>query len=116
MEAIIEQAERLGKSIADSRQAQAFRAAQEQFDKDPDALELYKDYQEQSQKLAALEAENKPIEVDDKHKLEQLRAKLLANETFKKLSAAQVDYVDMMRRVNTAMQQHMSPPEAPAEQ
>lgn len=116
MDPIIEQAERLGKSIADSQQAQSFRVAQEQFDKNPDALQIYKDYQEQSRKLAALEAENKPIEVDDKHKLEELRAKLVADETFKKLSAAQVDYVDLMRRVNVAMQEHMSPAEAPAEQ
>lgn len=116
MDPIIELAERLGKSIADSPQAQSFRAAQEEFNKNADAVQVYEDFQQQSEKLAGLEAENKPVEVADKHRLQELRDKLMADETFKKVSATQVEYVDLMRKVNAAMQKHLSPAETPPRQ
>ena len=112
---MISLAERLGKAVADSPQAAALRTVRKEFDAKPDIVALLREYQEHGEKLAQLEMDNKPVEVDDKHKLQELRDKLLSDETFKKLSAAQVEYVDLMRKVNTAIQQQLAETESPAE-
>ncbi len=103
MAAIIELAERLGKAISDSPQAAALRTARDEMGKQPELDQLLKDFRIQNEKVAGLEAEGKPIEVDDKHKLQELHDKLIASDVFKKFTAAQVEYVDLMRKVNQAM-------------
>ena len=115
MDDIVELAERLGKAIADSPQATALNAVQAEVEKDAETSRLLKDFREQSEKVARMEHENKPIEVDDKHKLEELHNKLIASDNFKKLTAAQVEYVDMMRRVNEAVSRNLDPAEGDRE-
>lgn len=114
MAAIIELAERLGKLIADSPEAAALRAAREEMSKHPDVGQMLEDFGAHQDKLAKLQGEGKPIEVDDKHKLQELHGKLVGSEVFKKLTAAQVDYVDLMRKVNEAIGRHLAATEAQA--
>jgi len=109
---ILDLAERLGKAIAAAPQAKKLQEARAALREEPGTDELLNQFRQQSEKIARLQGENKPIEVDDKHKLEELHNKLVASEAFKKLTAAQVDYVDLMRKVNTRMQQQMGPPPA----
>ena len=108
MSAITELAGRLGKAIADSPQAAALRAAREGLDSQPEVKQLLTDFTAQSRKIAQLEAEQKAIEVSDKHKLQELQDKLIAQEVFKQYTAAQVDYVDLMRQVNESLQQKLA--------
>jgi cell fate (sporulation/competence/biofilm development) regulator YlbF (YheA/YmcA/DUF963 family) len=120
VDAITELAERLGKQIAESPQARSLRDAREAFNRDKELTQLLKDFQAQSEKVAKLEADNKPIEVEDKHRLGALRERLLADDRFKALTAAQMEYVDLMRKVNAAMGKHLQGTEqaagdAPAE-
>ena len=106
--AIIELAKKLGRAITDSPAAADMMAARKAIDDNAEVGKLYKDFQEQSLKLARLQSEHKPIEVDDKHKLRDLNDKLIGSGEFKKYTAAQVEYADLMRRVNEAMQAEMS--------
>ena len=108
MDAIVEMARRLGRTIAESPQAKALRAAQEQLNTQPDVRELLEEFQNQSRKVVQLEAEKKPVEVDDKHKLQSLQNQLISKEAFKSYTAAQVEYVDLMRKVNDALQGELS--------
>ena len=108
MDPIIEQAEKLGKAIAESPAAVKLRAARKDVNGNAELSQLLRDYQTQSEKLARLEQDNKPVEVDDKHKLKELEEQLLSSEQFKKLTAAQVDYVDLMRKVNSALRQQLN--------
>jgi cell fate (sporulation/competence/biofilm development) regulator YlbF (YheA/YmcA/DUF963 family) len=103
MAAIIELAERLGKAIADSPQATALRTARDDLSKHEDIKQTLDDFRVQQEKVAQLEAEQKPVEVDDKHKLQELHTVLVSSEIFKKYTSAQVDYVDVMRKVNQAI-------------
>jgi len=100
-------AERLGKAIADSPQAKRLHEARQGLHADKDLEKLLNDYQDQSEKIARLEGENKPVEVEDKHKLQGLHDRLVSSEPFKKFTAAQVEYMDLMRQVNEAMQAQM---------
>ncbi len=106
-EQITELAEKLGKAIADSPQAQRMEKARKALHEKPELKKLLNDYQTQSDKIARLEQEQKPVEPEDKHRLEELQNKLLAAAEFKELTAAQVEYVDLMRKVNQAISKHM---------
>jgi len=103
VEAIIQLAERLGKAIANSPQAMSLRTAREELDEQEDLSKMLTEFQEQAEKVARLERENKPIEVEDKRRLRELQDKLVASETFKRFTASQLEYVDLMRKVNEAL-------------
>ncbi len=112
MEDIIAMAERLGKAISASPQAAGLREAQAAMQADEVTSKLMADFQAQTQRIAQLEAEQKPVEVEDKRKLEDLHGKLISMKMFKTFTAAQVEYVDVMRRVNDAIRVQMGPPES----
>jgi cell fate (sporulation/competence/biofilm development) regulator YlbF (YheA/YmcA/DUF963 family) len=107
VEDIIQLAERLGRAIADSPQAAKLDAARQGLDGEPGMSQLVKDYDAQARKIAQLEEKNQPIEVEDKHRLEELHNKLTASEAFKKFTGAQVEYVDLMRKVNAAIRRNI---------
>ena len=108
MEHTIELAQRLGKSISESPQADNLRAARKEMNTQGEITQLLKDYQAQTEKVTKLEQEKKPVEVDDKHKLQQLHGKLVASDVFKKFTAAQVEYIDLMRQVNETLQKQLA--------
>ena len=112
MDQIVEIADRLGKALAGSPQAAALRAARDDLDTQPELKQALIDYQDHSGKVARLQEENKPIEVEDKRKRQDLEDKLLASDVFKRFTAAQVDYVDLMRKVNGALQKHLATTES----
>ncbi len=107
MSDILDLADRLGKELAASPQARKLAAARAELEKHPPLVQLFRDYQQHAEKVARLEEENQPIEVPDKHRLDDLRRQLLSNDVFKTLTAAQVDFVDLMRRVHQAMNKHL---------
>ena len=112
---IINLADRLGKAINDSPQAAKLQAARQELDKQEDIKLLLRDFHAQSEKMAKLEEANKPIEVDDKHRLQELQDKLISQEVFKKFTAAQVEYVDLMRRVNETLRKQLAKTEKDAD-
>ncbi len=105
---ITQLAEQLGKAISDSPQAGALREARKSLTGESDLAQLMRDYQSQVAKVAQLEQENKPVEVADKHSLQELQQKLVASATFKAFNEAQVEYADLMRRVNQAVQRQLA--------
>ena len=114
MSDIIRMAEDLGKAIAASPQAAALQAAREALDKEPDTVKILRDYNTHARKIAELEDQQKPVEPDDKAKLQQLHDTLVASDVFKKFTGAQVEYIDLMRQVNEMIRRQMNPPGAPA--
>ena len=105
---VMKLAEELGKAINDSPQAVALRKIRDDLSKQPEITKLLKDYRDHTDKIARLEAEQKPVEVDDKHRLQELHGKLVATDIFKKYTAAQVEYVDVMRRVNDSLRKQLA--------
>jgi cell fate (sporulation/competence/biofilm development) regulator YlbF (YheA/YmcA/DUF963 family) len=104
---IVALAERLGKAIAASPQAAKLNAARKALEAEAETAQLLKDYNAQARKIAQLEDQQKPVEVQDKHKLEELHNRLAASQTFKSFTIAQVEYVDLMRKVNQAISRNI---------
>ena len=103
MDDIIDMAAKLGKAIAESPQATTLAQARKQMDAQPEILQLLQAFRDQSARIAELQKTNQPIEVTDKHKLDDLHGKLVSQEAFKQFTAAQVEFVDLMRKVNAAI-------------
>lgn len=99
-DAILEAADQLGKLIADHEATRKLDGLLKQLDADTDAQRLMNDLNRHRQTLAEKQAEAKPIEVEDKRKLEQLQQDVAAHAVLRDLQMAQMDYVDLMRKVD----------------
>jgi cell fate (sporulation/competence/biofilm development) regulator YlbF (YheA/YmcA/DUF963 family) len=114
MDTIIQLAENLGKAIASSLQAANLRAARGALEKEKDVAQLLKEYRAQADKIAQLEQAQKPVEVQDKHKLQDLHDRLVSSEVFKKFTAAQVEFLDLVRRANEAIRRNLAESDVPS--
>jgi cell fate (sporulation/competence/biofilm development) regulator YlbF (YheA/YmcA/DUF963 family) len=108
MPTIAELAAQLGQAVANSPQAAKLKAARAELDRHADIAAMLKEFSAHAEKLAKLEEANKPVEVADKHKLQELQDKLVSHEVFKRYTAAQMDYVDLMRQVNAELRKHLA--------
>ncbi len=101
---ILKAAGDLGKMIAEHPAAKKFEDVTRKLQDDTEAQRLLTDFNRHMQTLQEKEAKRQPIEVADKHKLEELQAKVIKNKLVRDLQMAQMDFVDLMRRVDEAMQ------------
>lgn len=100
---IIAAATALGKLIATHDAAAQFELSVRKLEGDVEAQRVLNDYNRLMQKLAEKEAAGQPIEVDDKRQLEKLQAGIGRNATLRDFQMKQMDYLDLMRRVDEAM-------------
>lgn len=110
---LLEQARSLGKSIGQHKRMRAFNEAREGVQRDPAAQQILQDYSQYMEKLQRLEAEGKPIEPTDKRKLAEIEGRMSSNDALKQLMRAQADYIELMDRVNSAMEEALAGPGAP---
>lgn len=103
MEDIIADARALGKKIAEHPRMKAFMTAARAVAEDNQAQDLLKRYQQQAEKFRGLEQANKPIEVGDKRALADSEAQVAGNELLKTMMKSQADYLEMMQRINAAI-------------
>lgn len=102
-EQILEAARKLGQMIAEHPATQRLEDALRRLQQDTESQRALNDYNRHLQKLAEKEARGQPIEVEDKRQLEQLQKAVVMNPTLRELQMVQMDYVDLMRRVDEAM-------------
>ena len=100
---MIELARRLGKQIAAHDRTELLKKAQTALRENGQASQLLDDYRRQVQNIQDLEKANKPIEVEDKRKLQELEGQIAGNAAIGELTRRQADFVEMMQRVKAAI-------------
>ena len=100
---VLDKARDLGKLIAEHDVSKKFEQALTKLQGDVDAQRVLTDYNRHLQKLGEKEQQGKAIEVADKQQLEKLQAAVIKNPTLREFQIKQMDYLDMMRRVDEAM-------------
>jgi len=100
MEKILEIASKLGAAIANHNRYKVFKEAEKQFKKDGEAIEISEELEKQSRKIHGLEKDLKPVEVEDKKRLQQLKEKVASNQSIQNFLKVQTDYVELMTKVN----------------
>lgn len=103
MQEIIADAAALGKKIAEHPRSKAFFDAARAVAADADAQKMLRAYQDAADKLQQHEASGKPIEADDKRRLATLQSDMIGNEKLKMMMKAQADYLELMTRVQQAI-------------
>jgi len=100
---ILDSARELGKKIATHAVAVKLEGTIGRLQEDREAQRLLADYQRHLTALGEKEAAGKPIEVEDKAKLEKLQNGVVRNPVLREFQMAQMDYVDLMRQVDEAI-------------
>jgi cell fate (sporulation/competence/biofilm development) regulator YlbF (YheA/YmcA/DUF963 family) len=103
MERVIVLAERLGQAIAETERFVRLREAEKAVRASAEARKALDDCEAYQRVLARKEAERRPIEPEEKHRLADLEATVHGNATLQDLARAQADYMEMMNRVNQAI-------------
>ena len=105
MDDIIAKARELGKMIGGNDRTKAFLTAAKAANEDKAAQEVMRAYQTQAEKMQRMEYEGKPIEPDDKRKLAESQVAVASNARLKELSRLQADYLELMNKVNDAIEE-----------
>ena len=102
-EEILDAARQLGTLIGSHEAAKKFADVMGRLREDEDAQRLLNDYNRHLNTIAEKESAGSPIEVDDKKKLETFQTQVMTHDLLRDLQMVQMDYVDLMRRVDEAM-------------
>ncbi len=100
---IITAAEKLGDLIAQHDAAKKLESALKALQSNVESQRVLNDYNRHLQSLGEKEASGRPIEVEDKRKLESLQRAVVMNPLLRQFQTAQMDYVDLLRKVDDAM-------------
>ena len=111
---VIEAARQLGRLLAQHPAVQKLESLMQQLDEDREARRLQTDLTRHRETLAEKQREGKPIEVDDKRRLETLQQSVAAHPLLRDLQMAQMDYLDLMRQVDQQISAARSEADPPA--
>ncbi|MEX0744816.1 MAG: YlbF family regulator [Phycisphaeraceae bacterium] len=102
-EEILQAARELGNRIDQHEAARKFKDVIQRLNDDTEAQRALNDYNRHAQAIAEKEANQQPIEVEDKRRLQELQKAVIRNPLLREFQKGQMDYVDLMRRVDEAM-------------
>ncbi len=100
---ILDAAAKLGKLIATHDAAKKYEQVLKRFSEDVDAQRLLSDMNRFTDGLAEKEAKGQPIEVSEKKQMAAFQEKVMQNAVIRDFQMVQMDYLDLMRRVDQAM-------------
>jgi cell fate (sporulation/competence/biofilm development) regulator YlbF (YheA/YmcA/DUF963 family) len=100
---ILDAAKKLGELIATHESVKRYTDLVGQLQQDVEAQRAMNDFSRFLTKLGEKEQAGQPIEVADKHKLEELQTKVVRHPLLSRMQMAQMDYVDLLRKVDEAM-------------
>jgi len=103
-EDILAQARKLGDMIADHPTVKQLEDAAKAFSDDTAAQRAITDYTRHMESIAQKQQAGKPIEVEDKRKIESLQKAVATHPLLAKLQMAEMDYTDLMTRVSQAIE------------
>lgn len=101
---ILDKARELGDLIAEHPSAKKLESVLQRLQGDTEAQRAMTDYERHLRTLSEKQESGRPIEVDDKRKLEKLQMAVIKNPILRDMQVAQMDYLDLMRRVDEAIQ------------
>ncbi len=102
-EALIKEAESLGRQLGENPKAARLESAIKKLREDTEAQRALNDLNRQLQAVAEKEMSGQPIEVEDKRKMQELQTAVVHNLVLQEFQLAQMDYVDLVRKLDDAM-------------
>lgn len=105
---IMSEADKLGKLVAQHPAVEKYRQAQKSLSEDADAGRLLNDFNRQIMTLARQEETGMPVTDAQRRQLEALQAQLASHLKVKALNVAQMEFVDLLRKVSDSIRKNIS--------
>jgi cell fate (sporulation/competence/biofilm development) regulator YlbF (YheA/YmcA/DUF963 family) len=100
---ILDEANKLADLVAQHPAVENYRKAQKAVADDPDAGRSLSDFERTLETLARQEAQGMPVTDAQRSQLESLQGRIVSNIKVKALNMAQVEFMDLLRKVNQAV-------------
>jgi cell fate (sporulation/competence/biofilm development) regulator YlbF (YheA/YmcA/DUF963 family) len=101
---IMSEADKLGQLVAQHPAVEKYKQAQKAVTEDPDASRTMMEFERQLETLSRQEASGMGITDAQRQQLETLQSRIVSNIKVKALNMAQVEFIDLLRKVNQAIQ------------
>lgn len=101
---IMDGAAKLGQLVAQHPAVARFKAAQKAVADDPDAARLLGEFDRQLEALGRQEQSGLPVSDAQRMQLESLQGRIVSHIKIKALNLAQVEFVDLLRKVTQTIQ------------
>jgi cell fate (sporulation/competence/biofilm development) regulator YlbF (YheA/YmcA/DUF963 family) len=109
---IMDAADKLGQLLKEHPAVDRYKQAQKAVAEDPDAGRLLAEFDRQLETLGRLEQSGGAVTDAQRMQLEALQSRIVSHIKIKNLNLAQVEFVDLLRKVSQQYQRHLS--DAPA--
>lgn len=110
---IMDEAEKLGKIVAQHPAIARYKQAQKAVADDPEAARLLADMDRQFEALGRQEQAGLPITDAQRAALEASQNRVVSHLKIKNFNLAQVDFVDLLRKISQTIQKQLSDQAAP---
>lgn len=100
LQQILSEAEKLGQLVATHPAIERYKQAQKTLADDPDAARSLAEFDRQIENLARQEQSGMPVTDAQRLQLESLQSRIVSNIKVKALNLAQVEFIDLLRKVN----------------
>jgi len=105
---ILDMAEKLGDLIAQHPAVARFKQAQKSLADDPDASRLLAEFERSIESLARQEAAGMPVSDAQQQTLQAAQARVASHIKIKALNLAQLEFVDLLRKVGQTYQKPLA--------
>ena len=101
---ILDEAEKLGKLVSEHAAVARYKQAQRSVAEDGEATRLFAEFERELEALDRQQQTGLPPTDAQRHKLESLQSRLASHIKIKALNMAQVEFIDLLRRVVQTIQ------------
>jgi cell fate (sporulation/competence/biofilm development) regulator YlbF (YheA/YmcA/DUF963 family) len=105
---ILQEAEKLGQLLKGHPAVERFKSAQKAVSEDPEATRLLGEFDRQIEALARQEQTGRPVTDAQRLQLESLQSKIVSHIKIKNLNLAQVEFVDLLRKISQTYQRPLA--------
>ncbi|MDP9175250.1 MAG: YlbF family regulator [Planctomycetota bacterium] len=105
---ILAEAEKLGQLLKDHPAVERFKSAQKSVADDPEAGRLLAEFDKHLESLGRQEQQGRPVTDAQRMQLESLQAKIISHIKIKNLNLAQVEFVDLLRKISQTYQRPLA--------
>jgi cell fate (sporulation/competence/biofilm development) regulator YlbF (YheA/YmcA/DUF963 family) len=112
---ILDAAEKIGQMLKEHPAVERFKTAQKAVAQDAEAGRMLADFERQLEALGRQEQQGRPVTDAQRMQVETLQSKIVSHIKIKNLNLAQVEFVDLLRKISQAYQRPIADtPPAPA--
>lgn len=111
---IMDEATKLGDLVAQHPAVSRYKDARKAVEQDSEANRLLADFDRQIESLARQQQAGMPVTDAQQQQLESLQGRIVSHLKIKALNLAQVEFIDLLRRITQTIQRQLNLQEPPA--